>query len=94
MADRVLATAEGKMAISSLQGAVDNELLAQINTIIGLCEKLSDQNVWDGQLASQFRSEVTPKVKTALKNAHQELSELQKNLSKINQNIMTAGGNS
>ncbi|HLK96164.1 MAG TPA: hypothetical protein VK364_00205 [Hymenobacter sp.] len=82
------------MAISSLQNAVDTELLNQINTIIGLCDKLSDQNVWDGQLAGQFRSEVNPKVKSALKNAHQELSELQKNLSKITQNIMTAGGNS
>jgi hypothetical protein len=94
MADRVLATAEGKMAISSLQSAVDTDLLAQINTIIGLCNKLSDQNVWDGQLAGQFRTDVAPKVQTALKNAHQELSELQKNLSKITQNIMTAGGNS
>jgi hypothetical protein len=93
MADRVLATAEGKTAITQLQGAVDNELLSQINTIIGLCDKLSDQNVWDGQLAGQFRGEVAPSVKTALKNAHQQLAELQKNISKINQNIMTAGGN-
>ena len=93
MADRVLATAEGKAAITQLQGAVDNDLLNQINTILNLCTKLSDQNVWDGQLANQFRSEVHPSVQTALKNAHQQLSELQKNLSKINQNIMTAGGN-
>jgi uncharacterized protein YukE len=94
MADRVLATAEGKAAITQLQSAVDNDLLTQINNILNLCTKLSDQNVWDGQLAGQFRSEVAPSVQTALKNAHQQLSELQKNISKINQNIMTAGGNS
>jgi uncharacterized protein YukE len=93
MAGRVLSTPEALTAITTLQGAVDNELLTQINTIIGLCDKLSDQNVWDGQLAGQFRGEVAPQVKTALKNAHQQLSELQKNINKINQNIMTAGGN-
>jgi hypothetical protein len=94
MADRVLATAEGKAAITQLQSAVDTDLLNQINNILNLCTKLSDQNVWDGQLAGQFRTTVEPSVRTALKNAHQQLSELQKNLSKINQNIMTAGGNS
>ncbi len=93
MSGRVLSTPEALSAINNLQGAVDNELLGQINAIIGLCEKLSDNNVWDGQLAAQFRGEVAPQVKTALKNAHQQLSELQKNISKINQNIMTAGGN-
>jgi hypothetical protein len=93
MADRVLATAEGKAAITQLQGAVDTDLLTQINNILNLCTKLSDQNVWDGQLAGQFRTEIEPKVRSALKNAHQELSELQKSISKINQNIMTAGGN-
>ena len=93
MADRVLATAEGKAAITQLQSAVDTDLLNQINNILNLCTKLSDQNVWDGQLAGQFRSTVAPSVQSALKNAHQQLSELQKNISKINQNIMTAGGN-
>ncbi len=92
MTGRVLSTPEALATITKLQGAVDNELLTQINAIIGMCEKLSDQNVWDGQLAGEFRN-VAPKVKAALKNAHTELSELQKNISKINQNIMSAGGN-
>jgi len=93
MAGRVLSTPEAISTITSLQSAVDNELLSQINNIIGLCERLSDQNVWDGQLAGEFRGRVAPDVKRALTNAHTQLSELQKNISKINQNIMTAGGN-
>ena len=92
MSGRVLSTPEAISTITQLQGAVDNELLTQINAIIGMCEKLSDQNVWDGQLASEFRT-VAPQVKGALKNAHTLLSDLQRNISKINQNIMSAGGN-
>ncbi len=93
MSERVLSTPEAMTTITKLRGAVDNELLTQINAIIGMCERLSDQNVWDGKLAGDFRGNVAPSVSSALKNAHAQLSELQKNISTINQNIMSAGGN-
>jgi uncharacterized protein YukE len=92
MTDRVLSTGEARQAITRLQGLVDQDLLTQITNIISVCETLSQPDKWDGNLATKFRGEV-PQLKSALNNAHQQLSALQKSISQINQNIMTAGGN-
>ncbi|WP_411731519.1 pyrophosphorylase, partial [Paeniglutamicibacter sp.] len=53
---------------------------------------LSDPNVWDGPLASQFRGSTWPETKAALDKARTELEQLRGQLNQISSNIFTAGG--
>jgi hypothetical protein len=54
---------------------------------------LSEPNVWDGNLADDFRGNLWPACSRALANAHTQLQELQRRLKTIHANIMRAGGN-
>lgn len=93
MADRVLSTPEAKTAITQIQGILNGQFLTSINQLETQGQQLSEPNVWDGNLAQQFRTDTWPQCSTALKNAHTQLVQLQQDLAKIAQNIMTAGGN-
>ena len=91
--DRVLSTPEAKSAIKSIEGIINGGLTEQISQLNSQGQKLSDPNVWDGNLAVQFRGTTWPETKSALDKAKQELDELKIQLDKISQNIMSAGGN-
>ncbi|AJM77995.1 hypothetical protein [Rathayibacter toxicus] len=91
---RVLSTEQAKTAIQQLQSIINGGLSDQINQLDAQGRTLSDPNVWDGPLASQFRSSIWPETKTALDKAKQELDELRNQLATISQNIFTAGGGS
>ena len=90
---RVLSTDEAKQAITKMQQLINGPLLEQISALNKEGQTLSRSDVWDGQLASQFRSE-WPQTHNTLKNVQTQLEELRRSIEKINQNIMTAGGNS
>lgn len=89
---RVLSTEQAKSAISQVQNIINGGLTDQITALDGQGRILSDPNVWDGPLASQFRSSTWPETKAALDKAKQELDELHQQLSKISQDIFSAGG--
>jgi hypothetical protein len=57
MPERVLSTAEAKQAIQKLQQIINGPLVEQIRALDTQGRVLSDPNVWDGNLAQQFRSE-------------------------------------
>lgn len=89
---RVLTTPEAKAAISAIENIINNGLTQQIQALDTQGKKLSDQNVWDGPLAIQFRNSTWPDTHTALTKAKSELEDLKKDLSKISTDIATAGG--
>lgn len=93
MSGRVLSTDQAKQAITQIQTIINGGLTEQINSLDKQGQQLSQPDVWDGQLANQFRGEVWPKTKKALDQAVTELTALREQLLKIAQNIMTAGGN-
>lgn len=93
MSGRVLSTEQAKTAIAQVQSIVDGGLAEQISRLDAQGRVLSSPDVWDGQLAAQFRDSTWPQTKSALDRARQELDLLREQLQKITQNIMMAGGN-
>lgn len=93
MSARVLSTEQAKTAIAQVQAIINGGLAEQISRLDAQGKVLSDPEVWDGQLASQFRDRTWPQTRTALDRARQELDELRSQLQRIAQNIMAAGGN-
>jgi uncharacterized protein YukE len=92
MPDRVLSTTAAREAIQRMQQIINGPLLDQIKALDNQGKILSDQNVWDGNLAQQFRSE-WPNTHATLMKTQQALEELRSKVQKINEDIMRAGGN-
>ena len=92
MSARVLSTDSAKQAITKMQQIINGGLIEQIEALNHEGQTLSDPNNWDGRLAEGFRGN-WPQTYQALMKAKQELDELRANIQKINENIMTAGGN-
>lgn len=89
---RVLSTEEARASITQMQAIINGGLLEQIQSLDAQGQRLSDPNVWDGQLAAQFRG-TWPETKRALDTMRTQLEELRAQVEAINRNIMTAGGN-
>ncbi|KAD3633067.1 pyrophosphorylase [Arthrobacter yangruifuii] len=89
---RVLSTEQAKSAIGQVQSIVNGGFTDQISALDAQGKILSDPNIWDGPLASQFRGSTWPETKAALDKAKQELEELRTQLEKISQDIFSAGG--
>ena len=94
MSQRVLSTDQAKSSIQQVQAIINGGLSDEIAKLDAQGRILSDPDVWDGPLASQFRDSTWPETKAALDKAKVELDELRAQLDKISQNIMTAGGGS
>jgi len=92
MSERVLSTGEAKQAITKMQQIINGPLMEQIDALNREGQTLSDPNVWDGRLAQQFRNE-WPQTHSTLLKTKEALEELRANSQRINQDIMTAGGN-
>ena len=93
MSSRVLSTAQAEQAIAQMQAIVNGGLAEQIARLDAQGKVLSTPDVWDGQLAAQFRDTTWPQTKSALDRARAELDLLREQLQRIAQNIMAAGGN-
>jgi uncharacterized protein YukE len=89
---RVLSTEDAKTAIRQLQSIITGGFTDQISQMDSQGRVLSDPNVWDGPLASQFRSDTWPQTKSALDKAKDELEQLRTQLDKIAADIFSAGG--
>jgi hypothetical protein len=92
MSDRVLSTHQAQESIRQVQAIIDGGLAEQIAGLNAQGRTLSDPNVWDGPLASQFREQTWPETAKALQQAKVRLGELHNQLQKISTNIMQAGG--
>jgi hypothetical protein len=90
---RVLSSNEAQQAIGRMQQLINSGLMDQIAALNNEGTVLSDPNVWDGRLATEFRNQVWPDAKRALDTVHAQLVELRNRTEKINADIMTAGGN-
>jgi hypothetical protein len=89
---RVLSTEQAKTAIQQIQAIINGGFTDQISQLDAQGRVLSDPNVWDGPLASQFRGSTWPETKAALDKARTELEQLRGQLNQISSNIFTAGG--
>ena len=94
MAGRVLSTESGKTSIVKMSQIIKGGLSDQIAALDREGKNLSTPEIWDGNLATQFRSQIWPDTHKALNDAKVALEELRSKLDVINRNIMTAGGNS
>lgn len=90
---RVLSSEEAKTAITQMQSIISGGLMEQIRSLDTQGQRLSDPNVWDGRLATDFRQNTWPETNRALDTLLQQLEELRTKLQAINADIMTAGGN-
>jgi len=79
-------------SIRRLQWIVNGPLLEQLVILNREGQTLSQQDVWDGRLAMEFRREWEGHSQ-ALQQAATAIEELRKNVAKINQDILRAGGN-
>jgi len=64
-------------------------LITQMNT---LGQQMADPQNWDGPLATQYRGQVWPDARIKLQAMRTSLSELQKSVQKVMDNISHAGG--
>lgn len=93
MSDRVLSTETARAAIQRMQGILSGSLEQQVQQLEAQGQVLCDPNVWDGQTAADFRANVWPSTRSTLDRTVQALDELRLAVQRVNQNIMTAGGN-
>lgn len=89
---RVLSTTEGREAIARMQSIITGGLTDQVSQLKTQGQVLSDPSVWDGSLASQFRS-TWPQTASTLDRMTAELEQLRTRVDRINADIMAAGGN-
>jgi hypothetical protein len=76
-----------------MQSILNGSLESTIANLDTLGTNLSEPNVWDGNLAARFRSEVWPSCHTALHNTLAQLRDLHQTLNRIQSQILAAGGN-
>ncbi|MFN2464528.1 MAG: pyrophosphorylase [Candidatus Dormibacteria bacterium] len=93
MSDRVLSTETARATIQRMEAILAGQLEQQVQQLEQQGQTLSDPNVWDGRAATDFRSNIWPQARAALDRTVQTLEELRVTVQKVNQNIMTAGGN-
>lgn len=92
MADRVLASQTAVQSVKRMQSIINGSLLDQIAALDAEGKTLSDPNVWDGNLAIQFRNE-WPTIDATLRRTKDQLEELRGQMEQIVNNILLAGGN-
>jgi hypothetical protein len=92
MTTRVLSTDQAKQSIVKMQQIINGGLIEQIEALNREGQLLSQPDIWDGNLAVQFRGD-WPQMYQHLLRAKEDLENLRANSQKINENIMTAGGN-
>jgi uncharacterized protein YukE len=92
MADRVVSTGTAREAIKRMQAIINGGLVQQINELNAQGRTLSEPNVWDGRLAAEFRA-TWPETNRKLTSMKEALEDLRRQIERINQNIMQAGGN-
>jgi len=91
--ERVLSTETARATIQRMEAILAGQLQQQVQQLEQQGQTLSDPNVWDGRSATEFRSSVWPQARATLDRTVQTLEELRLTVQRVNQNIMSAGGN-
>ena len=94
MSVRVLSSEQGKTSITRIQTILSGGLAEQISALKAEGQILSDPEVWDGMLASEFRGSTWPETSRAHEQTTAAIEELRQRIQAINTDIMMAGGNS
>ena len=94
MSVRVLSSEQGKTSITRIQTILSGGLAEQVTALKAEGQILSDPEVWDGMLASEFRGSTWPETSRALEQTTAAIEELRQRIQAINTDIMMAGGNS
>lgn len=89
---RVLSTTAAHTAIARMHAIISGGMTDQIAQLKAQGQLLSDPSVWDGSLAAQFRAS-WPQTAAGLDRITAELEELRLRVDRVNQDIMSAGGN-
>lgn len=92
MTGRVLSTEQAKASITKMKSIIDGGLVEQISALHSEGTTLSQPDVWDGQLAVQFRGN-WQEMHGSLERVRSQLMDLQSQIKAINEDIMRAGGN-
>ena len=93
MSDRVLSTETARTTIQRMESILAGQLEQQVHQLEQQGQILSDPNIWDGRAAADFRGNIWPQAKASLDRTVKTLEELRLAVQKVNQNIMSAGGN-
>lgn len=93
MSVRVLSSEQGKTSITRIQTILSGGLAEQIAALKSEGQILSDPEVWDGMLATEFRSTTWPDTARTLDQTAEAIEELRQRVQGINADIMVAGGN-
>lgn len=87
----VTVTAEAHLHICQLNALLYGALADVLNQITSDALALTDPNVWAGQAATVFATEVWPQVQSLLGQVQGSLGELQSQVSSILANVTAAG---
>ena len=93
MSVRVLSSEQGKTSISRMQSILMGGLAEQIAALKAEGQVLSDPEVWDGILATEFRSSTWPDTARTLDQTAEALEALRQRVQGITTDILLAGGN-
>jgi hypothetical protein len=93
MSTRVLSTDQARSSIVRMQAIIHSGLPGELTALHNEGRVLSDPAIWDGVEAARFRSDTWPATARALAQCIDALEVLQVHIARVNQNIMTAGGN-
>jgi hypothetical protein len=92
LADRVLSTAAARDAFLRFGKIINGDLHGQLRALTDQGRILPDPNKGYGRLAGEFRAKWT-EANAALQKMKTALDQLKGDIQKINQNIMSSGGN-
>ena len=90
MAQRVLATEEGRQLVAQMKSLLGEGIQGQVSQLERLGDQLCDPGVWDGPSAIKFRG-VWPDARRDLENMLQALQDLNMKVGGITEDIMAAG---
>jgi hypothetical protein len=93
MSIRVLSSDQARTSAGRFLSVVNGGLLDQIGQLKSEGDVLSNPEVWDGNLARQFRESIWPEARTSLDRTLESLRELQRRVAAITSEILSAGGN-
>ncbi|MEO7555294.1 MAG: pyrophosphorylase [Acidimicrobiales bacterium] len=91
MSVRTVADPVAKDAVAHLRATLAGGFLDTIQQVLTDGDTLSRADLWDGPRAIEFRG-TWPDLRSALLNAHQDLTELAGSIDAITTAIMQAGG--
>ena len=93
MSIRVLASDQARTSAARFLAIVNGRLLDQVQQLKNEGDMLSNPEVWDGNLARQFRDGIWPEARASVDRTLGSLTELQRRVAAITADIMSAGGN-